>query len=448
MTVGVMTKHLVAPPGVTSKGNQMNIAMKRSLRVAAMAAAAALTVGGLSACAPSKPEDKTFTVWWYEKDTAMAKTWAAALEEFKTAHPDVTVKFELKTWDQLQKSGNAILDSDAAPDLSEWNKGNATAGTASAAGLLVDLNKYADQYGWNKELPQSVLAYGEYTDGIMGSGNLYGVPTYGEYVSWFYNKDMFKAAGVAVPTTPAELDAALQKFKDAGQTQCLGGAGYQNVHLAYALALSQADQQFVKDFQLFANPVNWDKQWGYAANKIVDWKNKGYLDPNVSGITPDDSVAAFEAGKCPLMLGGTWLDQGMADKATSFEWGKFLNPGGLSEGSAGNLLVIPSKGKHADWAAEFINMTLSTKYQNMLGNEGGLPFLAEASALTNPVTVKTYAEFDKIVKNDALGMYPDWPVPGYFDVQLAAGTKLLSDGDAAAYLKTVKDFYEANKVTK
>ena len=90
-------------------------------------------------------------------------------------------------------------------------------------------------------------------------------------------------------------------------------------------------------------------------------------------------------------------------------------------------------------------MILSTKYQNMLGNEGGLPLLADQAALTNPVTVKSYSVFDNIVKNNQLGMYPDWPVPGYYEVQLAAGTKLLSDGDTAAYLKTLGDFYEQNK---
>ena len=423
----------------------MKLESKRGIRVAAAVAVGALSLGTLSACAPSA-DSNVFTVWWYEKDTAMATTWAAALDAFKTAHPDVTVKFELKTWDQIQKSGNAILDSDKAPDLAEWNKGNATAGSASQAGLLTNLDKYAKEYGWDTMLPQSVLAYGEYTDGIMGSGSLYGVPTYGEYASWFYNVDAFKAAGIdAPPTTQAELEADLATLKAAGQTQCIGAKEYQNVHLAYGLALSQADQEFVNNFQAFAGPVDWTKEWTYAANTISDWIAKGYFDPNASGIGADDAVAAFQAGKCPLIYGGTWLDEGMQKNSVSFEWNKFLMPGGLSVGSAGNLLVIPERSKHKDWAAECINMILSPEYQNMLGNNGGLPLLADESALTNPLTVKTYAQFKKILDNDALGMYPDWPVPGYFDIQLAAGQKLFSDGDAAAYVKTLQDFYDQNK---
>lgn len=431
-----------------------NDSTKKVVKVAALAAAAALALGGCSssksgsgATTGAEPSGD-FNVWWYEKDTAMATTWAAALEELKTKYPKVNVKFELKTWDQIQKAGNAILDSDQAPDLAEWNKGNATAGSASQAGLLTNLDDYAKQYGWDTKLPESALLYGRYTDGLMGKGSLYGLSTYGEYVSWFYNKDYFDANGLTVPTTADELDALLATLKTKGQTMALGGAGYQIVHLAYALALVNADQQWVKDFQFFENPVDFtaaSKQWGYAAAKIADWKTKGYFDPKVSGISPDDAVAAFEAGKNPLILGGTWLDDGIQKSTTAFQWGKFQNPGNLSVGSAGNLLVIPAKSKQKDLAAEFIDMILSTKYQNMLGNEGGLPLLADQAALTNEVTVKSYAVFDNIVKNNQLGMYPDWPVPGYYETELAAGTKLLSDGDAAAYLKTIGDFYEQNK---
>ena len=420
----------------------MKFNKKTGARVAATAVAAALAMGSLAGCAPAGSD--TFTVWWYEKDTAMAKTWAAALKELGEKHPNVKIKFELKTWDQIQKAGNAILDSDKAPDIAEWNKGNATAGTAAAAGLLVDLKDYSAKYGWGTKLPSSALLYGQYDEkGLMGSGNLYGIPSYGEYVSWFYNNDLFKKYGVSVPTTPAELDQLLADLKAKGAVQSFGGGGYQNVHMAYALAVSQADQQWVANFQQFKGDVDWSK-FEYAANKMAEWKSLGYFNKKASGVNPDDAVAEFQAGKSPLILGGTWLDQTTADKA-KFDWGKFQNPGSLSVGSAGNLLVIPSRSKNKDLAAEFIDLVLSTKYQNMLGNEGGLPLLADQAALTNPVTVKSYSVFDAIVKADGLAMYPDWPVPGYYDVQLAAGTKLVADGDAAAYVKTIKDFYDKGK---
>lgn len=426
----------------------MKITKKNGLRFAAVAAAAIMaTTTGLSS-APAAT--KTFNVWWYEKDTAMATTWAAALKELGKKHPDVKINFELKTWDQIQKGGNAILDSNKAPDLSEWNKGNATAGTASAAGLLQDLSAYEKKYGWDKTLPSSASLYGRYTKGIMGTGKLYGVPSYGEYVSIFYNKDLFAKNNVKVPTTMAELEKAMATFKAAGVVPMqLGGAGYQIVHLTYALTVAEADQAWVSCFQIFkcksgstsftSGPVK------AGIERTAKWAKAGYFEPNVSGVSPDDAVAAFQKGDAAMVMGGSWLDQGMYDNVKAFKYGKFLVPGKLSVGSAGNLLVIPSRSKNKDLAAEFINMILSKKYQNMLGNEGGLPLLADPNAITNPPAKLTGTEFTKAVKANALAMYPDWPVAGYYEILLAAGTKLLADGDSAAYLKTVGDFYNNNK---
>ena len=424
--------------------------MKLTTKKLIAIAASAMLVAPVAATSASAAPSGTFNVWWYEKGTAMATTWAAALKELGKKYPNVKVNFQLKTWDQIQKGGNAILDSNKAPDISEWNKGNATAGTASQAGLLTDLAPYSKKYGWDKLLPSSAALYGQYTDGIMGSGKLYGVPSYGEYVSIFYNKDLFAKHGVKVPTTMAELESAMATFKSKGVIPMqLGGAGYQIVHLTYALTVAEADQAWVSCFQLFkcksgsASFTSGPAKTGI--DRVAKWVKAGYFEPNVSGVSPDDAVLAFQKGDGAMVMGGSWLDQGMWDNVKAFKYGKFLVPGKLSVGSAGNLLVIPSRSKQKDLAAEFINMILSKKYQNMLGNEGGLPLLADSNAITNPPAKLTGAEFVKAVKANALAMYPDWPVAGYYEVLLAAGTKLLSDGDAAAYLKTAGDFYNQNK---
>jgi len=103
------------------------------------------------------------------------------------------------------------------------------------------------------------------------------------------------------------------------------------------------------------------------------------------------------------------------------------------------------RSKQKDLAAEFINMTLSKKYQNELGSKGGLPLAADPSALTGSLAIKTNKVFAKIVAADGLGLYPDWPVAGYYDVLLKAGVQLLSDNNKAAYIKTTGDFYNQNK---
>lgn len=418
----------------------------KTVRVAIAAlSAVGLTVG--VSVAPAPAASKTFNIWWYTKDNAQSQTWDVALKEFKKAHPELKVVFQQKTFEQMNNAGLALLDSNKAPDLTEFNKGNGTAGAASKAGLLTDLTKYDAKYKWN--LPSSVSLYGQYKNGLMGSGKLYGVPTYGEYVSVFYNKDLFAKHGVKIPKTIEEFEAAMQKFKDAGVIPMqIGGGDYQTVHNIYALTASKVSQDWIKSFQLFqgkaVNPAT-DASVKWAAQKFVDWNTKGYYEKNASGVKTDDAVIEFQKGNGAMMIGGSWLDTGMAQKITTFKWGKFVFPGTQSVGSGGNLFVIPKKGKNPDLAAEFINMLLTKKYQNYLANAGGLALFADSAAIANPAAQITAAPFAQIVKKNALGMYPDWPVNGYYPVLLQAGIKLLSDGDVAGYQKTIGDFYNAGK---
>ncbi|CAB5241031.1 unannotated protein [freshwater metagenome] len=424
----------------------MKLVNKTSVRVLAVAVVAVFATTSTLATAPAATK-KTFNIWWYSKDNAMSQTWAVALKELKKNHPDVKVNFQLKTFEQINNAGAQILNSNAAPDLSEWNKGNGTAGLASKAGLLTDLSSYSKKYKWN--LPSSVSLYGQYDKGLMGTGKLYGVPTYGEYVSVFYNKDLFAANGVAIPKTMAEMEMAMAKFKSAGVVPMeMAGGDYQTVHNVYALAVSRANQAWINSFQLFkgkAIDASKDANIKWAADTLVKWNKAGYFEPNASGVKADDAVAEFQNGKAAMMIGGSWLDGGMETKISSFKYGKFLLPGTLSVGSAGNLFVIPSKSKNKDLAAEFINMLLSKKYQNYLGNAGGLALFADADAVANPASARTAGPFGQAVKKNALAMYPDWPVAGYYPILLAAGTELLASGDVAGYMKKTGDFYNSGR---
>ncbi|OIQ82656.1 multiple sugar-binding protein precursor [mine drainage metagenome] len=427
----------------------MKLNSRKGLGLIATVAVMALATTVMTTGAQAATKKKTLNVWWYEKGTAMAMTWNDALTAFKKAHPDVKVNFQLKTWAQLQNAGNAMLESSSAPDVTEWNKGNATAGTASQAGLLTDLSGYAKKYKWDKALTPSVKAYGQYTNGLMGNGKLYGVPSYGEYVSWFYNKDMFAKYGVTVPKTFAEFEAALAKFKAAGIAPiALAGKDYLIVHLAYGLVASQANLQWVKNYESFAHPVNFNgPEWTFGATTLSNWNKAGYLEPNAAGVDANTAVADFEKGTYPLLFGGTWLDQDVATKA-QFKWGKFVMPGKLSVGSAGNLLVIPSKSKQKDLAAQFINMVISTKYENELAAKGGLPIAATPAYLTSlkdPTSKLTNGLFNSILKTQGLAMYPDWPVNGDYNELLADATQLLTDNNVANYIKKTADFYNTNK---
>ena len=92
-------------------------------------------------------------LWHYEgPDSAMGVAWNEAIKEFEATHPGVKVKFEEKGFEQIQKTAPMVLNSSDAPDLMEYNKGNATAGLLSKQGLLTDLTAEATKRGWDKKI--------------------------------------------------------------------------------------------------------------------------------------------------------------------------------------------------------------------------------------------------------------------------------------------------------
>lgn len=428
-------------------------------RMMAVAAGALVAALALTACgggsgqsgasgATGGEDGKTLKVWWWENDdSALAKTWNKAIDTFKAEHPDVDVQFELKTYEQMQQSAQLILDSKDAPDVLEYLKGNATAGVVSKAGLLTDLTDVAKEKGWN--LDNSAQQVGLYQDGIMGSGQRYGVTNYGEYVGLYYNEDMLKAHGLTAPTTFAEFEKDLQAFKDAGITPlALGSNDYPGPHLLYALALSHMDKDSLAAYQQFRGEPDWNA-FTQAATTYKDWVDKGYISKDSTGISAQDSGNAFEAGKYPFFYSGTWWAGTFAADIKDFKWDQVLLPDNdLHPGSGGNLWVVPSKAKNKQLAYDFIDITLRPEIQDELGNLGGVPVAADADKITDPTGKLVTTRFNELLSGSSgsLAWYPDWPVAGLNDVFLAQTSALVQGTtDPAGAVAAIKAAYDAGK---
>lgn len=386
----------------------------------------------------------TLTIWDYEgADSAMSKGWAKAIEIFKTEHPGVTVKSEKQTFEQIQKNAKIVLSGDSVPDVMEYNKGNATAGVLASEGLITSLNDVATKRGWDTKLKGALATTGKYTDkGLMGSGDWYGIPNYGEYVTVFYNKDMFAANGVAVPTTAAEFEAALAAFKAKGITPLAeSGAEYPMGQLWYQLVLANANRDFVNGYQLFTSDVDFHGTEMTKATETLDsWVKKGYISKDAAALKAEDMGVSFINGKYPIMVSGSWWF-GRLKTEIKFNWGSFLFPGNkLNTGSTGNLWVVPEKAKNKTLAYDFIDITLRPEVQNVIGANGGLPIAGDASTISDPQIKAFTADFSKIVADDGLSFYPDWPVAGYYDVLVSGFQSLVNQSKTPAQ---VLDFIAA-----
>jgi raffinose/stachyose/melibiose transport system substrate-binding protein len=403
---------------------------KRTLTGVAVLGVSALLLSGCSA-GGNEGDANTLKLWHFESETsAMGIAWEEAIKVFEE-ETGATVEFEEKSFEQIRSTASQVLNSNEAPDILEYNKGNATAGLLASQGLLSDLDEAVDEYGWDDDLAPSLQTTARYDeDGIMGSGPFYGVPNYGEFVEVFYNKDLFEANGVAVPTTMAEFEAAMKTFTDKGITPLAESAAeYPLGQLWYQLALTKADRDFVDDYQLYTGEVDFNgPELTYATETIKDWTDAGYISTDATGFKAEDAGTAFINGTYPMFYSGSWWHNRFTTEVTGFEWGTFLFPEAeMSPGSAGNMWVVPEKASNKELAYEFIDITMRPEIQALIGNNGGIPVAADPADITDPKSQELIGNFTTLTERDGIAFYPDWPTATFYD-QLNAGLQELING--------------------
>jgi raffinose/stachyose/melibiose transport system substrate-binding protein len=425
----------------------MLTARRRTAAAVAAAVAGSLLLASCGGSGDGGSEPNELRLWHYETpDSAMGVAWDAAIKEFQKQHPKVKVKFEKKGFEQIQKTAPMVLNSDEAPDVLEYNKGNATAGLLSKQGLLTDMTAEVKKRGWDKKITGGVRTTSQYSPaGIMGSGKWYGIPNYAEYTMMYFNKDLFKKHGVKVPTTVDELTKAMDTFVKKGVTPLSNGGGeYVAQQYLYQLALSQADQSWVNAYQLYKGKTDFhDAAWTYAATTFAQWVKKGYIAKSSSGTKAEASGVAFMSGKYPMFSSGSWWF-GRFQSEIKFDWDTFLWPEAqLTTGSSGNLWVVPQGAKNKDLAYDFIDITTSKKIQNLLGNKGGVPVGADPAAITDPKSKKLIENYEAIKARNGLAYYPDWPAPGFYDVLVSQTQKLITgSGKPAEVLDALQKAYD------
>jgi len=394
----------------------------------AVIAAAGLVLAGCSS-APAA-DDNVLTLWHFEaENSATGIAWAEAIKVFEE-ETGATVEFEEKSFEQIRSTASQVLNSNEAPDILEYNKGNATAGLLASQGLLSPITEQVEEYGWDDKLAPSLQTTARYSeDGVMGSGEWYGIPNYGEYVTMYYNKDAFAEKGLEVPTTLAELEAVMAAFEEDGTTPLAEAAlEYPLGQLWYQLALSKSDRQWVNDYQLYEAEVDFKGEpFTYATDTLADWTDKGYISQDASGLKAEDAGVSFIGGESPLFFSGSWWYGRFQTEIDGFEWGIFEFPESeLNLGSAGNMWVVPENANSKDLAYKFIDITMRPEIQALIGNNGGLPVAADVADITDEKSQELIQGFNEINGKDGLAFYPDWPTPTFYDAIVADLQELIN----------------------
>ena len=367
-------------------------------------------------------------------------TLTRAAAQFEAANPGVTIDASYLGWDDFMATIKLKLADNNPPDLAHGNQGFTVDGTLVQNGLIISLEKYADQYGWKDLFADGALSEFMWSDdgSTWGSGSLYGINPVAEDVIVFYNKSKLKALGLSVPNSFEDFENALAVSKEAGELPIiLGGAdGWPIIHVWGIIDGAFVDPNHTRGW--IFNPKNFEFNTPSrmdAAKKLADMAAAGYFGSDSLGIGYDDANAMFINGDGVFNLTGTWmtaqLDEGMGDNVGAFA---MPTSGGSSVGGGGSFALpwhISSKASNPDLAAKFLAHLMSNDFVDDLMEVGRVPAQAPTIAPTSNLQAEVIASSNALVGANAKTFYTDWATPGMYDVVTQELQKLIGGAASA-----------------
>ena len=379
-------------------------------------------------------------VFWDSNNSGeLQKLVETLAEEFEAQKQGVTVEHQGFETAQLDDQLQRAIQSGEGPDISQINNGENSMGPMVRAGLILPMDDYAEQYGWNDLLSPGLIARNRYTeDGkTIGQGVLWGVSETAEIVGFYYNKQIFADNGVEIPETFADLEAAMQTFKDNGVTPLVFGNldPWPAIHLFGEIHGTMTTREYLDGLIYRQGNKSWDTdEIKQAAAKLQEWKQNGYLLQGFEGISPDDAVSLFAAGQGAMLMQGSWDAPNVAVQMNE-NAGFFLMPpqeaGGtvLHVGGVGIPYGITQNAENPDLAAEFINSLVSERALELMVEQSALPGQTVPAEMITPDTLAgdLYTAWNAANEADAIGHYMDWATPTFYDTLNAELQRLLGD---------------------
>ncbi len=368
--------------------------------IAAASAAILVASSGLAASGQKSSSKAVTLVWWHNQTVGPGvKLWPQVAAEFNKLHPDITVKPVPLQNEQFQTRIPIALQSSSPPDIFQnWGGGQLV--DQVKAGKVADLTKYVKP--WIKTIGGSAA-------GWQVNGKQYAVPYNVGVVGFWYNKELFKQAGISSPpkTWPQFL-ATISKLKAASITPiAIGGrdrwpdAFYWD-YLAVKLCSKKTIQQSAVTYN-FSDSC-WAKAGQYvqqllAAKPFQD----GFLaSPAQQG--PTSSAGLLANGKAAMELQGHWDPGTMAgltpdQKVPGFlGWFPFPNVPG-SKALPGSLLG-GGDGYACSWkapqpaCAQFLEYLNSPSVQKRIGSTNlGLPVRKGTESSVKDPNLRTVLKF-------------------------------------------------------
>lgn len=342
------------------------------------AVALAVTTGlGLSACAgaagPAEPQGQdgktvlTVSVWNYQG----TPEFKALFDAYEAANPNVDIQpVDILADDYPQKVTTMLAGGDKTDVLTMKN--------------VIDYSRYANN-GQLQEIGDVVDSVGKdklaTLDAFDINGKYFAAPYRQDFWLLYYNKDLFKAAGIEDPEnlTWDEYSALAKKLTSEANGKKVYGT-YHHIWRSVVQAISAAQNgkdQNSGDYSYFQDQYN------------------TALDLQKSGATLDYATAKsqktsyrtmFESGQAAMMPMGTWYIAGILqakkDGKTNVNWGLAPMPqknddGKVTTFGSPTAFAVNKNASHSDEAKKFITWAAGEEGAKAISAIGVVPALQD-----------------------------------------------------------------------
>ncbi|MFD8206805.1 ABC transporter substrate-binding protein [Streptomyces sp. NPDC059695] len=383
----------------------------------------------------SEASPKTLTYWASNQGSSIEvdkKVLQPELDQFEK-ETGIKVKLEVVPWSDLLNRILTATTSGQGPDI--LNIGNTWSASLQSTGALLP---------WDAKNFEAIGGKDRFVDSALGSTGVSGkepaaVPLYSMAYALYYNKQLFKDAGITKPpTTWDEVAAAGKKLGKNGKSG-IGVEGSNlsnNIHQVFVLGKQHGADFFTADGKpdfTSDGAVAAVKQYVdlMAAQKIVAPGNAEYAQ--------NQSLSDFAKGKTGMVLWQTpqqtFASQGMAPD----DWGVAPAPvpsGTPGQGAQTNSMVaginmaVFKNTKNLDGALKFVKFMTSDEEQILLNKAyGSVPPVK--SAQKDPVFADPSLTVIRETLASSAAALPQVPEESQFETVVGTAVKELF-ADAAA----------------
>jgi len=279
------------------------------------------------------------------------------VNDYQAKNPNIKIELDSLNTDQQKLKLKTQAASKEVPDITIVNP-SAQMKPFVDAGLFAPLNDMVQQNGLKDTFQSGIL------DWYTFNNNIYALPDGNNIAVVYYNKDLFKQAGVEVPKTFEDMVAAVKTLKSKGiQPMAIGEKDTWTGSFLFMNVLLRTNNGpgFLNDVvsgkKTFADPAFTD-----AVSSFQDLIQAGAFQDGATSFDYNAGENLFKTGKAAMYFMGSWATGGIETSSVNGKVGVFKFPTVKGKGNPdefmlapGSAFAISANSKHLKETKDFLN---------------------------------------------------------------------------------------------